>query len=313
MPRTPASACAASVCAAPAASARAARGPASTRPTTAARAWRPYLRYLQIIPVGLVLWGLDVADRFRAGAAAAGLAHAVVVNAISWQLGGGFAGPLNGWLAIHELAATTAAWYYVVAQGAVTGAIGLLLLWRRSPAFGLHRNALVACNVIGLVAFWLYPVAPPRMLAGYHDVTAAAVPLFASVVEGKAAGQFASLPSLHVTWALWVAVAAGSLVRRPALRAAVWSYPALTALDVLGTANHYWLDVITAPGVLVLAYGIAASLALARRRRRRAQLVVVGCGADQPPGTAVHPGHDDDRGPRATQPEALADPEHIAG
>lgn len=255
----------------------AASGRPGGRPTRGCR-WRlasavrllvsrhPALRYLQIIPVGLVLWGLDVVDRFRSGAALAGFAHAVVVNAISRQLGGGFADQMNDWLAVHPAVATAAAWYYIVVQGAVTGIVGLLLIWRRVPNFRLHRDALIACNAIGLVVFWLYPVAPPRMLPGYHDITAAAVPVFSSLLEGRAASQFSSLPSLHVTWALWVAVAAAALVKHPALRAALWLYPVLTALDVLATANHYWLDAITAVGVLALAYALAASLALVRQR-----------------------------------------------
>jgi PAP2 superfamily len=243
------------------------RGPRRWHPVAAARSLasrRPALRYLQIIPVGLALWGLDAVDKFRPGAAVAGLEHAVTINAISRQLGGGFADQMNDWLAAHHAAAVVAAWYYIVLQGAVTAIIGLLLIWRRVPSFRLHRDALISCNVIGLVVFWLYPVAPPRMLPGYHDVTAAAVPLFSGLLESKAADQFASLPSLHVTWALWAAVAVAALVKRPALRAAVWIYPALTVLDVLATANHYWLDAITAIGVLALAYAIAASLGLAR-------------------------------------------------
>jgi len=235
--------------------------------TTLRRAWsrHGFLRYAQIIPVGLVLWGLDALDKFRAGAAAAGLAHAPVVSAISDQLGGGFAEPLNDWLAAHPVIGTAAAWYYIVAHGAAVGIVGLLLIWRRAPAFGLHRNALIAGNAIGLAAFWLYPVAPPRMLPAYHDTAASAVPVFSSVMENNAAAEFASLPSLHVVWALWVAVAAGALLRRPGLRAAAWLYPAVTVADVLATANHYLLDVITAPGVLLLAYAIAAAPALARR------------------------------------------------
>lgn len=60
--------------------------------------------------------------------------------------------------------------------------------------------------------------------------------------------------------------APGALLRHhPVLRVAAWLYPVATIADVLATANHYLLDVITAPGVLVLAYAIAAALALARR------------------------------------------------
>jgi hypothetical protein len=224
-----------------------------------------WLRYLQIIPVGLVLWGTDAIDRFRAGAQVAGMAHAAVVNTISVQLGGGWALAMNQWLASHPSAANAAAWYYVLLQGTITGVVGLLLIWRRAPSLGLHRNALIACNLIGLAAFWLYPVAPPRMLPGYRDITATAVPAFSSILEGKAADLFASLPSLHVVWALWAALAASALLPRRWQRVAVWLYPAATVADVLATANHYLLDVITAPGVLLLGYAIASTPALTRR------------------------------------------------
>ena len=72
--------------------------------------------------------------------------------------------------------------------------------------------------MIGLLAFWFYPVAPPRMLPGYHDITGINVPFFSGFIEGKAADQFAALPSLHVVWALWVAVALSTTLRTPALR-----------------------------------------------------------------------------------------------
>jgi hypothetical protein len=45
----------------------------------------------------------------------------------------------------------------------------------------------------------------------------------------------------------------------------VWLYPVATVLDVLSTANHYMLDVVTAPAVVVLAYAIALAPSLARR------------------------------------------------
>ncbi|HXW46229.1 MAG TPA: phosphatase PAP2 family protein [Streptosporangiaceae bacterium] len=232
----------------------------------AATARHQSLRFLQIIPVAVVLWGLDDFDRFRAGAAAVGLKNALAVAAISSQLGGDFARQMNDWLLGHPVLGTAAAWYYVLLQGAIAGFVGLLLIWRRVPSFKLHRNALIACNLIGLVVFWLYPVAPPRMLPGYHDITGSAIPFFSSILEGKAADLFASLPSLHVTWALWVAVAAAALLEgHPVLRVAVWLYPVATVLDVLATANHYWLDVITAPGVLALAYAMALLPAAGRR------------------------------------------------
>ncbi len=232
----------------------------------AALARHPALRYVQIAPIALLLWLLSYAASFRDGAASAGLHNAVVVNSISIDIGGGIARGMNDWLATHYSAALAATWYYILFQGAITGIVGVVLIWRRAPHFSLHRNALIIVTGIGLAAFWFYPVAPPRMLAGYHDIIRTAVPLFANVVESKGADQFASLPSLHVAWALWVAVSCTGMLRHPAAQAAIWLYPVATTLDVMSTANHYLLDVVTAPVILLMAYGIAAIPALARFR-----------------------------------------------
>ena len=235
----------------------------------AAVARHPALRYLQIIPVALVLWGLDDAVRFNSGAHVTGMRNAPVVAQISGELGGSFVRQWNAWLLHHAILGSAASWYYVILQGALTGVVGVWLIWRRAPHFALHRDALIACNVIGLAAFWFYPVAPPRMLPGYHDITGMNLPLFSTLIEGKAADQFASLPSLHVAWALWVAVAMTGALRTPVLKALIWLYPVATVLDVLATANHYWLDVVTAPAVLVLAYAMAAVPEYVRRRGLR--------------------------------------------
>jgi hypothetical protein len=243
------------------------RHPALT--ARAATAAHPVLRYLQIIPVALVLWGLDDAVRFNSTADISGMRNGPVVAQISGELGGSFVRGWNAWLLHHSIAGTAASWYYVLLQGALTGLVGVWLIWRRAPHFAFHRDALIACNVIGLVAFWFYPVAPPRMLPGYHDITGMNLPIFSTLIEGKAADQFASLPSLHVVWALWVAVAMTGALRTPALKALIWLYPAATVLDVLATANHYWLDVITAPGVLALAYAMAAVPEYIRRHGLR--------------------------------------------
>jgi len=227
--------------------------------------WR---RYVQMVPLAIVLWGLDAVDKFRAGAQAAGMLHAVTIDRISDRIGGTTAIAMDRWLAIHPLLAGAATAYYIVLQVLVTGIIGFLLLRSGIASFPLHRDALIITGMIGLATFWIYPVAPPRMLPGYHDIAAATVPFFSSMLESKAAGEFASFPSLHVTWALWAAVAASAMLRRRLWRILVWAYPLLTTLDVLATANHYILDAIVAPAVLLLGYGAAATLPVLARRAK---------------------------------------------
>jgi hypothetical protein len=105
------------------------------------------------------------------------------------------------------------------------------------------------------------------MLPGYHDVIAVTIPAFTSLVETNGAAQFASLPSLHVAWAIWAAIALCTVVRKPLLRILVWLYPVVTVTDVLATGNHYLLDIITAPGLLLLGYAVALTPAFVRKLR----------------------------------------------
>lgn len=56
--------------------------------------------------------------------------------------------------------------------------------------------------------------------------------------------QYAALPSLHVGWALWSAVQVRANTNSRLLRRWAWTYPALIALVVMATANHYLLDAV---------------------------------------------------------------------
>lgn len=82
-------------------------------------------RYLQIVPVAIVLWALDALDRFRGGAQAAGLRHAPVIVAVSRHLGERLTMVMNHWLAAHPVAAAAAVGYYILLHGLVTGIAGI--------------------------------------------------------------------------------------------------------------------------------------------------------------------------------------------
>jgi len=72
---------------------------------------------------------------------------------------------------------------------------------------------------------------------------------------------YAALPSLHVGHAILLTAAALRVARGPLLRAAWLAQPALMAVAVVATGNHYVLDVVAgaALGALLLP------LALGRR------------------------------------------------
>ena len=182
----------------------------------------------------------------------------------------------NDWLTDHAAIATLAFGYYQFLH--LTAALTILALcYRYRPAvYRPARNALVLTNVVGLIVFALYPTAPPRLLPGAGFVDTVADAGFGTNHGPIPADQYGALPSLHLAWATWVAIAGFAMTRRRLLRGLLVAHPLLTALAVVATANHYLLDVVSGMLLGVVAAWTAGLLALAvrhpdRRRRRSTQ------------------------------------------
>jgi hypothetical protein len=137
--------------------------------------------------------------------------------------------------------------------------ICMIWLWvTRRGAYRRLRTTLVlftgCCLLIQLI-----PVAPPRMLPGTGLVDTA-VRYHQSVygsVAGFDADQLSAMPSVHVGWALLVAIAVITTTRTP-WRWLALAYPALTTLVVVVTANHFWADGIVAAALLGGVFGLQA-------------------------------------------------------
>ncbi|HWF31892.1 MAG TPA: phosphatase PAP2 family protein [Solirubrobacteraceae bacterium] len=163
---------------------------------------------------------------------------------------------LDRWLAAHRTLGVVLANYYDNAHFVVTLGILGWLWWKRADLYRPLRNTLVLVNVLGFVVFWLFPVAPPRMLDGFADVVAS-THAFGSWHTGalaSAANQLAAMPSLHMAWAGWCTVALWRISERRAIRAVAVLYPCVTAFAVLSTGNHFVLDIVG--GLLVLALAL---------------------------------------------------------
>jgi hypothetical protein len=163
---------------------------------------------------------------------------------------------LDRWLAGHQTLGLILSDYYDNAHFIVT--LGLLgyLWWRRTDLYRPLRNSLVLVNAIAFVVFWLYPVAPPRMLKGYTDIVASSH-AFGSWHTGALAShanQLAAMPSLHMAWAAWCALALWQISERRWVRLVAVLYPCMTALAVLATGNHFLLDVLG--GLVAMAISV---------------------------------------------------------
>jgi hypothetical protein len=175
---------------------------------------------------------------------------------------------LNKLFSAHLLLALPADYIYAVLHYVVTPIV-LIWLWRRhSSSYSRARTVLLVATVLGLVGFSLLPVAPPRLLPGFIDTMAKEAHYGwwgkdASAPRGFGGdtNQYAALPSLHVGWALW----SGWQLIRHASRRFVQAlgalYPIVISIVVIGTANHYLVDVFAGVAVLLAAWLFVAVLA----------------------------------------------------
>lgn len=137
----------------------------------------------------------------------------------------------------------------------------LVWLWKRRPhSYTGARTALAVATLLGLLGFWLFPTAPPRMLPGFVDTLAHYHQWGwwggdASAPRGLAGltNEFAAMPSLHVGWAAWCGWQVVRNTARRWVHALAVAYPIFTCAVVVGTANHYFAD--AAAGLAVITGG----------------------------------------------------------
>ncbi|MFI6519365.1 phosphatase PAP2 family protein [Spirillospora sp. NPDC050679] len=171
--------------------------------------------------------------------------------------------------------------YYAYVHFPATAAFLLWTYWRRPGHYRWARWTVVALTTAGLALHLLVPLAPPRMLAftGLIDTGARFGPaVYGAPQTDTVANQYAAMPSLHIGWALIVAIGLVSATRTR-WRWLWLAHPALTVAVVVATANHYWLD-----GIVVGALLTAVLLVLRPPARRPSPGLPAGPGG---PGAAA--------------------------
>ena len=100
-------------------------------------------------------------------------------------------------------------------------------------------------------------------LADQADLVVSGINHGANLIN-TAGDQYASMPSLHVAWAVWCALALYPVVRPWALRVLVVAYPLMTALVVVATGNHFFLDAVAGAVLACLTWAVVSRLSRPR-------------------------------------------------
>jgi len=175
---------------------------------------------------------------------------------------------LQAWAREHADAVVWVAnWMYVNSHFVVTTTFLIWLYIARNHAFYFVRNMFLVAMGLALVGYMAYPTAPPRFLPewGFSDSVASFVGENAEQSANVLYNPFAAVPSMHVAFALMIAVPAIKLVKHRWAKVLWAIYPFVVTFVVMVTANHFWLD--AALGALVAAFSAYAAYAAFARAR----------------------------------------------
>jgi hypothetical protein len=142
-------------------------------------------------------------------------------------------------------------WMYVNSHFIVTTTFLIWLYVARNHAYYFVRNMFIVAMVFALIGYVAFPAAPPRFLPewGFQDTVADFFGNGASQAASVLYNPYAAVPSMHVAFALMVAVPAIQLVRHRVVKVLWLFYPLLVTFVVIATGNHFWID--AALGVVV--------------------------------------------------------------
>jgi predicted membrane protein len=215
----------------------------------------------QLLVIVWLAWAYDAITNLPSLRERAALAHGLAILHLEERLHLDPERAMDYWLHGHSTLGLLAGDYYDNLHFIVTFAVLGWLWWRHPAEYRPLRTTLVLVNVIGFVVFWLYPVAPPRLLPGQHiwDIVAITHALggWHSGTLAKAANQFASMPSLHLGWASWSALAVWVVFRHRRWSWLAWLYPVLTTVVVLATGNHFLLDCFAGVATTAVSAAVA--------------------------------------------------------
>jgi PAP2 superfamily len=206
----------------------------------------PFVRETGVIALLYSLWAL--AGMLSIGHPGNAYARARWIAALehSWHLPSEAA--VQRVVLAHPLLAQGCNLFYATMHATALVALLAWLFLRHRDRYREVRSSIILVTLVCLVV-QLMPVAPPRFLPGFVDTASR---YGQSVYRGVAAAdQFAAMPSVHVAWAVLIAVAVVRISTSP-WRWLVLVHPLLTGFVIIATANHFWLDGVVAIVILGL-------------------------------------------------------------
>ncbi|WP_020116057.1 phosphatase PAP2 family protein [Streptomyces canus] len=151
--------------------------------------------------------------------------------------------------------------YYESFHFVVPLSVLAVLYWRRPVDYRWARASLGFATLLALVGFWLYPLAPPRLMPALgvidtvHGVQDFSKPDYGTLTA--LTNQYAAMPSLHFGWSLWCGVVIAIIAPRWWMKGLGLLHPLFTVSAIVATGNHWVLDAVGGAAVVAGGFGLS--------------------------------------------------------
>jgi PAP2 superfamily len=168
---------------------------------------------------------------------------------------------IQGWALHFTPLIVVANYLYGSLHFIVTIGVAVWLFRRYSDDYPRYRNTLAIATGLALIGFTVFPLMPPRLLAdsglhlGFVDTLQRYKTIwsFDSGPAAKVSNQYAAMPSVHIAWSSFCALALVPRMKTRGRKILAASYPVLTLVVIVITANHYFIDAVG--GLVILTIG----------------------------------------------------------
>lgn len=137
-------------------------------------------------------------------------------------------------------------------------AVVLYLYIHHDGLYHRLRTALMASGAMGLVLFWLLPMAPPRFMPGFVGTVSDEARRHYLTYPLSWTNQYAAFPSFHVGWTLVACLALAAAMRSRTSTTLALIPAVLVGVAVVTTGNHYIIDSVVGALLALAAYQWAA-------------------------------------------------------
>jgi hypothetical protein len=167
--------------------------------------------------------------------------------------------------------------FYGGAHFVITIGVLMWLLFRRPQFYRFWRTVLFLLTMVAVGIFVLYPAMPPRLLkdSSGHTITVDSLDKIGGLwsynhgVIERISDGYAPMPSLHLGWSSWVALALFfTLPATTWRRKLIFLYPLAVYFTVIATGTHFVIDGVAGIALTCIVVLVSAWVVVRYRRRR---------------------------------------------